>query len=87
MTTATDRDSMAGQTCVITGATSGIGEASAEELHARGARIVLIARSAQRADDTLARLSRSRELRRRPAAGLLKDDHLRGREILREFEW
>jgi retinol dehydrogenase 12 len=48
---------MKGKTVVITGGTSGIGEVAAEELARRGARIVLVARSAERADDTMARLT------------------------------
>ncbi|RIK94579.1 MAG: short-chain dehydrogenase [Proteobacteria bacterium] len=45
---------MAGKTCVLTGATSGIGLAAASELAARGARLVLVARSPARADAALA---------------------------------
>jgi retinol dehydrogenase 12 len=48
--------SMEGKTCVITGATSGIGRAVAEALAATGARIVMIARSRQRGEAMLARL-------------------------------
>ena len=48
--------SMEGKTCVITGATSGIGRAAAEALAAMGARIVMIARSKQRGEVMLARL-------------------------------
>ena len=48
--------SMQGKTCVITGATSGIGRAAAEALAAMGARIVMIARDKQRGDAMLARL-------------------------------
>ena len=50
--------SMAGKTVVMTGATSGLGEVAAEELAGRGARIVLVARSAERAEATLRRLKR-----------------------------
>ncbi len=39
---------MQGKTIVITGATSGIGEAAAEALAAKGARIVFVARSAEK---------------------------------------
>ncbi len=48
--------SMAGKTVVMTGATSGLGEAAAEVLAARGARLVLVGRDRARADRTLARL-------------------------------
>lgn len=48
--------SMAGKTCVITGATSGIGWATAEALAARGARVVMIARNMQRGEAMLAKL-------------------------------
>ncbi len=41
---------------VITGATSGVGQAAAEELAAQGARIVFVARDAQRAEETLRRI-------------------------------
>jgi NAD(P)-dependent dehydrogenase (short-subunit alcohol dehydrogenase family) len=48
--------SMVGKTCVITGATSGIGRAAAEALAAMGARIVMIARNEQRGEAMLAKL-------------------------------
>jgi NAD(P)-dependent dehydrogenase (short-subunit alcohol dehydrogenase family) len=48
--------SMEGKTCVITGATSGIGRAAAEALAAMGARIVMIARDRQRGEAMLAHL-------------------------------
>lgn len=41
---------------VITGATSGVGQAAAEELAAQGARIVFVARDRKRAEDTLRRV-------------------------------
>src|SRR5215475_11971140 len=47
---------MRGKTCVITGATSGIGRAAAEALAAMGARIVMVARNKQRGEATLAKL-------------------------------
>jgi NAD(P)-dependent dehydrogenase (short-subunit alcohol dehydrogenase family) len=48
--------SMVGKTCVITGATSGIGRAAAEALAAMGARIVMVARNKQRGEAMLTRL-------------------------------
>lgn len=48
--------SMAGKTCVITGATSGIGRAAAEALAAMGARIVMIARDEPRGEAMLTQL-------------------------------
>lgn len=48
--------SLAGKVCVITGATSGIGEVAAVEFARLGARLVLVARDPQRGDATLAKL-------------------------------
>ncbi len=50
--------SMQGKTCVITGATSGIGRAAADTLASMGARIVMIARNKQRGEAMLTRLRR-----------------------------
>jgi NAD(P)-dependent dehydrogenase (short-subunit alcohol dehydrogenase family) len=47
---------MHGKTCVITGATSGIGQSAAEALAALGARIIVVARSKVRGASTIARL-------------------------------
>lgn len=47
---------MAGKTIVITGGTSGIGQAAAEALAGMGARIVLVARDQSRGEAALARL-------------------------------
>jgi NAD(P)-dependent dehydrogenase (short-subunit alcohol dehydrogenase family) len=48
--------SMEGKTCVITGATSGIGRAAAEALAAMGARIVMVARDRRRGEAMLTKL-------------------------------
>ncbi|HJO23942.1 MAG: SDR family oxidoreductase [Myxococcota bacterium] len=47
---------LAGKTCVVTGATSGIGEATALGLVRMGARVVIVGRSQARGQATLARL-------------------------------
>jgi NAD(P)-dependent dehydrogenase (short-subunit alcohol dehydrogenase family) len=47
---------MQGKTCVITGATSGIGRAAAEALAAMGARVVMIARDKYRGEAMLTQL-------------------------------
>jgi len=52
-----------GKLCVLTGATSGIGLVTAEELAAKGARVVLIGRDAIKGDAAVARIRR-----RAPAA-------------------
>ena len=52
----TDESVMRGQTVVITGGTSGIGEVAAIALAKMGARIILVARDKSRGDATLARL-------------------------------
>jgi NAD(P)-dependent dehydrogenase (short-subunit alcohol dehydrogenase family) len=51
-----NRLDLEGKTCVITGATSGIGQVAAERLAARGARLVLIARDRSRGESMLRRL-------------------------------
>jgi NAD(P)-dependent dehydrogenase (short-subunit alcohol dehydrogenase family) len=43
---------MEGRVCVITGATAGLGQAAATELARRGATVVLVARSPERAENT-----------------------------------
>ncbi|MCD0444027.1 SDR family oxidoreductase [Glycomyces sp. A-F 0318] len=47
---------LAGRVAVVTGASSGLGEATAELLAARGARVALLARRADRLDALLARI-------------------------------
>lgn len=44
---------MAGRTCMITGATSGIGRVTAIELACQGAEVVLVCRDRNRADETV----------------------------------
>ena len=48
--------SMSGKRCVITGATSGIGQATACALAAAGAELTLVCRSAERGESTIARI-------------------------------
>jgi NAD(P)-dependent dehydrogenase (short-subunit alcohol dehydrogenase family) len=50
---------MQGKTVAITGATSGIGQVAAEQLAVKGARILLVARDASRADRVLDSLRQS----------------------------
>jgi NAD(P)-dependent dehydrogenase (short-subunit alcohol dehydrogenase family) len=52
-----DRDGpMKGKTCLITGATSGIGEVAARELARLGARVIVVGRSPERGTATLERI-------------------------------
>jgi NAD(P)-dependent dehydrogenase (short-subunit alcohol dehydrogenase family) len=56
VTVGTREVSIHGKVVVITGATSGIGRIAAEQLSGLGARIVMVARDRERAEQTLARL-------------------------------
>jgi NAD(P)-dependent dehydrogenase (short-subunit alcohol dehydrogenase family) len=47
---------MRGKVCVVTGATSGIGEVAATELARRGARVIIVGRSPERCAATLERI-------------------------------
>ncbi len=49
-------DTLEGKVCVITGATSGIGQVAAENLARMGVRLVLVARDERRGEAMLARL-------------------------------
>ncbi|MEU7341622.1 SDR family oxidoreductase [Streptomyces sp. NPDC007074] len=50
---------LAGRVAVVTGASSGIGEASAEHLASLGAKVAVLARRADRLDDLAARITKS----------------------------
>jgi NAD(P)-dependent dehydrogenase (short-subunit alcohol dehydrogenase family) len=54
----TSGGSMEGRVCVITGATSGIGRSAARDLAALGARLVIVARSEERAEGTRDEIAR-----------------------------
>ncbi|GAC1468564.1 MAG: SDR family oxidoreductase [Isosphaeraceae bacterium] len=50
---------MNGKTCLVTGATSGIGEVASEELARRGAKVVLVGRDRERCEATARRIQQS----------------------------
>lgn len=49
---------MDGKTCIVTGATSGIGMATARELARRGARVAIVCRSEEKGRETIAAIRR-----------------------------
>lgn len=51
------RDAVSGKTVLVTGASYGIGEATARKLAAAGATVLLVARSAERLDDVAAAIN------------------------------
>ncbi|OBI97766.1 SDR family NAD(P)-dependent oxidoreductase [Mycobacterium asiaticum] len=51
------RDAVSGRTVLVTGASYGIGEATARKLAAAGANVLLVARSAERLDDVAAAIN------------------------------
>ncbi|MER7790174.1 SDR family oxidoreductase [Streptomyces sp. NPDC097640] len=59
MTTQTPSRPLTGRVAVVTGASSGIGEASAEHLAELGARVVVLARRAERLDALVARIEKN----------------------------
>src|SRR5579875_1898839 len=58
MSTANPNGRMSGKTCLITGATAGIGEVTARELARSGARVIIVGRSPERCAATLERIRR-----------------------------
>ncbi|MCF3130368.1 SDR family oxidoreductase [Streptomyces olivochromogenes] len=59
MTTQNSARPLTGRVAVVTGASSGIGEASAEYLAELGARVAVLARRADRLDDLVARIEKN----------------------------
>ncbi|MEU6375386.1 SDR family oxidoreductase [Streptomyces sp. NPDC046909] len=59
MSTQTTAQPLQGRVAVVTGASSGIGEASAEKLAALGAHVVVLARRADRLTDLVARIEKN----------------------------
>ncbi|MFF3941012.1 SDR family oxidoreductase [Streptomyces phaeofaciens] len=59
MSTQTTAKPLQGRVAVVTGASSGIGEASAEKLAALGAHVVVLARRAERLTDLVARIEKN----------------------------
>ena len=53
MNSTLDPNAMAGRVCLVTGATSGIGKATATSLAAQGAEVIVIGRNQRKADDTV----------------------------------
>ncbi|MBL8764776.1 MAG: SDR family NAD(P)-dependent oxidoreductase [Phycisphaerae bacterium] len=74
---------MAGKTCLITGATAGIGAAAALELARRGARVVIVGRSGERCGATAASI---RERAGNPEVEFLVADLSSQREVRRLAE-
>src|SRR5262249_5306964 len=56
MATANTEGRMEGKTCLVTGATSGIGEITARELARLGARVLIVGRSPERSAATIDRI-------------------------------
>lgn len=78
-------NSMSGKTCLVTGATAGIGEVTALELARRGARVVIVGRNRQRCEATVASIRRETG---NPAVEFIAADlssHAEVQRVAREF--
>jgi NAD(P)-dependent dehydrogenase (short-subunit alcohol dehydrogenase family) len=83
---ATQDNSMSGKTCLVTGATAGIGEVTARELARRGACVVIVGRSRKRCEATVEAIRRETG---NPAVEFLVADlsaQAEVRRVAREFQ-
>lgn len=81
-----DDDRMKGRICMVTGATSGIGLITAQELARQGATVIVVGRDSAKADSTVARIRR--ETGNLSVESMLADLSVQSqiRDLVREFQ-